>query len=127
MLDQAKELQNRSKKFAVSVIKFYKQLPKTDEGRILGKQLLRSSTSVAANYRSVCRSRSRAEFIAKMGIVVEEVDESLLWFEVMTDAEIVTVEAVKDMMNESKELLHIFSSSLSTARSNDRMRKLKQL
>jgi len=115
MLDQAKELQNRSKKFAISVIKFYKRLPKTDEGRILGKQLLRSSTSVAANYRSVCRSRSRAEFIAKMGIVVEEADESLLWFEIMTDAEIVTVDAVNDMMNESKELLHIFSSSLSTA------------
>ncbi len=123
MLDQAKELQTRSKRFAVSVVKFYKQLPKTDEGRIIGKQLMRSSTSVAANYRSVCRSRSRAEFIAKMGVVVEEADESLLWFEIITESEIVKREAVSDMMKKSEELLHIFSSSLSTARTNDRARQ----
>lgn len=126
MLDQAKELQIRSKKFAVSLVKFYKRLPKTDEGRILGKQLLRSSTSVAANYRSVCRSRSRAELIAKMGVVVEEADESLFWFEILTESEIVNSDAVTEMMQESEELLHIFSSSLSTARSNDRARKFKQ-
>jgi len=126
MLDQAKELQNRSKKFAISIVKFYKRMPKTDEGRILGKQLLRSSTSVAANYRSVCRSRSRAEFIAKMGVVVEEADESHLWFEILTESEIVEHNTVADMMKESEELLHIFSSSLSTARSNDRARKFKQ-
>lgn len=126
MLDQAKELQIRSKKFAVSIVKFYKRLPKTDEGRILGKQLLRSSTSVAANYRSVCRSRSRAELIAKMGVVVEEADESLFWFEILTESEIVNSDAVTEMMQESEELLHIFSSSLSTARSNDRARKFKQ-
>lgn len=123
MLDQAKELQTRSKRFAVSVVKFYKQLPKKDEGRIIGRQLMRSSTSVAANYRSACRSRSRAEFIAKMGIVVEEADESILWFEIITESEIVKYEAVSEMMKESEELLHIFSSSLSTARTNDRTRQ----
>lgn len=123
MLEMAVELQKRSKKFAVAVVKHYKHLPKTDEARIIGKQLLRSATSVAANYRAVCRSRSMADFIAKMGIVVEEADESLLWFEIMTEAEVVSLDSVKNLAKESEELLRIFSSSLSTARQNNQIKK----
>lgn len=123
MLNKALDLQNRSKTFAVSVVKFYDQIPTTDVGKTVGKQLLRSATSVAANYRAACRSRSRADFIAKMGIVVEEADESLLWFQILTEANVVSIDAVTHLMNESQELLRIFSSSLSTAKDNDRKKK----
>ena len=77
MLTQQEILRERSKQFAILVVRFFKSLPKTDEARIIGKQLLRSATSVAANYRATGRSRSRAEFISKMGTVVEEADESV--------------------------------------------------
>jgi len=71
------EMKMRTKAFAVRIIKFYKRLPKTDEARVLGRQVLRSGTSVAANYRAVCRAKSQADFVPKMGTVVEEPDESL--------------------------------------------------
>jgi len=77
MLTQQEILRERSKQFAILVVRFFKSLPKTDEARIIGKQLLRSATSVAANYRATGRSRSRAEFISKMGTVVDEADESV--------------------------------------------------
>ncbi|HEV2350563.1 MAG TPA: four helix bundle protein [Terriglobia bacterium] len=68
---QAEELKKRAKQFAIRIVKLFRALPRTDEARILGKQALRSGTSVAANYRAVCRARSKAEFIAKIGVVVE--------------------------------------------------------
>src|SRR5947199_8507827 len=71
------EMKGRTKTFAVRIIKFYKRLPKTDEARVLGRQVLRSGTSVAANYRAICRARSKAEFVAKIGTVVEEADETV--------------------------------------------------
>jgi four helix bundle protein len=73
------ELQSRTKRFALRVVKLYRSLPKSNEARILGKQLLRSGTSIGANYRAACRARSRAEFIAKLGIVLEEADETAFW------------------------------------------------
>lgn len=127
MLDKAIVLQQRSKKFAVEVVKYYKHLPKTDEARIIGKQLLRSSTSVAANYRAVCRARSLADFISKMGIVVEETDESLLWFEILNEAKIIPKDSAEHLMKESDELLRIFSSSLSTAKANNQIKKSQNL
>jgi len=72
----AQELQQRTKRFSLQIIQFFQALPKSAEAQILGKQLLRSSTSVAANYRAACRARSKAEFIAKLSIVVEEADFS---------------------------------------------------
>ena len=78
-LDFAKQMQARTKSFAIRVIKMFQRLPKTDEARVLGKQVLRSGTSVAANYRAACRSKSRADFISKLGTTVEEADETLLW------------------------------------------------
>jgi four helix bundle protein len=88
-LDKAKELQDRTKRFAIRIVKMFKALPKTDEARIIGKQVLRSGTSVAANYRAVCRARSKAEFAAKMGVVVEEIDETVFWMELLVETDIV--------------------------------------
>ena len=110
------EMRRRTKAFAVRIIKFYKQLPKTDEARVLGRQLLRAGTSVAANYRAVCRAKSQADFISKMGTVVEESDESLLWLELFEGAELVSAEKLKPLMQEAVELLRVFSRSLNTAR-----------
>jgi four helix bundle protein len=82
------ELQLRTKQFALHVIKVFRALPRNEEARTLGKQMLRSGTSVAANHRAVCRSRSKAKFIARLGIVVEEIDEPVLWIELLGESEI---------------------------------------
>ncbi len=79
-LDKAKDLQKRTKEFAIDLIKFFRRLPKTKKARILGRQILRSGTSVAANYRTACRARSKAEFAAEISIVVAEVDETAFWW-----------------------------------------------
>src|ERR1700722_4103563 len=88
----SEKLKLRTKAFAVQIVRFYQTLPKTDEARVLGRQVLRSGTSVAANYRAVCRSKSQADFISKMGTVVEEADETLLWLELFVEAEICPAE-----------------------------------
>jgi four helix bundle protein len=75
------ELKQRTKQFAIRIIKLFRSLPRTEEARVIGKQMIRSATSVAASYRAVCRARSRSEFIAKMGVVVEESDETVLWLD----------------------------------------------
>jgi four helix bundle protein len=110
-LEFATTMQQRTKTFAVQVVKFFRKLPKTDEGRVLGRQLLRSGTSVAANYRAVCRAKSDADFISKMGTVVEETDESLLWLELLEDAGICAPRLVQPLKAESDELLRIFSTA----------------
>ena len=86
----AELLRVRTKDFALRTIKLYQNLPKNEEARIIGKQLLRSSTSVAANYRASCRARSDAEYYAKICIVVEETDESLFWIEILSEANIMS-------------------------------------
>ncbi len=110
------EMKTRTKAFAVRIIKFYKRLPKTDEARVVGRQVLRSGTSVAANYRAICRAKSQADFISKMGTVVEEADESLLWLELFEDAEIIPAGKLDGLKQEAEELLRIFSRSLNSAR-----------
>jgi four helix bundle protein len=82
----------------------------------MGKQLLRCGTSVAANYRASCRARSRAEFVARIGIVAEEADESGFWLEMLVDAEIVRIDLLKDLLRESKELTAIFTATQQTTR-----------
>jgi four helix bundle protein len=114
------KMQTRTKAFAVQIVKFYKTLPKTDEARVLGRQVLRSGTSVAANYRAVCRAKSQADFISKMGTVIEEADETLLWFELFAEAEVCAAEKVRALKSEADELLRIFSSSLATAKRETR-------
>ncbi|MBI5476579.1 MAG: four helix bundle protein [Ignavibacteriales bacterium] len=113
---QAEILKSRSKQFSIRVVKLFRSLPKSDEARIIGRQLLRSATSVAANYRSVCRARSKAEFISKIGIVVEEIDETILWLELLVECEIIQEKRLEDLLKEANELLAIFASSQYTAK-----------
>src|SRR5438093_9624328 len=110
------ELKRRTKSFALRVIRVLKGLPRNDESRTLGKQLLRSGTSVAANYRAVCRARSKAEFIARLGIVVEEADETVFWLELLTETGIVRPERANDLLKEANELVAIFGASLRTSK-----------
>jgi len=104
------DLRNRTKKFAIRIIKMYVRLPKSDEIRIIGKQLLRSSTSVAANFRAVGRARSAKERFAKLSIVVEEADETLFWLEIMSESELLKSELLNDIVKEAEEIVKIFSS-----------------
>ena len=117
-LEFATQMQGRTKKFALLIIKFVAELPRTEEARVLGRQLLRSGTSVAANYRAACRSKSEADFIHKVGTVVEETDESLLWLELLQDAGICPVAIVAPLRSEADELVRIFQTSLNTAKRN---------
>lgn len=111
-----KELKDRTRRFAVDVIRLCRELPPTIDGRRLGQQLLDAGTSVAANYRASCRARSRAEFIAKLGVVLEEADESVFWLELMIDAQLITAERGARLLRESDELTTIFVASLKTAK-----------
>lgn len=113
---QSVELKQRSKKFALNIVALFQTLPKSDEARVLGKQVLRSGTSVAANYRATCRSRSKAEFIAKIGIVVEEADETVLWLEILTESGIISSAKTDALLREGNELLAIFAASYNTAK-----------
>jgi four helix bundle protein len=106
----------RTKIFALRVLRLCRALPRTQEARILGGQLLRSSTSVAANYRAACRSRSRAEFVAKLGIVLEEADETAFWLELIQEAELFPQSKMRDLCVEPGEIVSIFVSSVRTAK-----------
>ena len=104
MSSQPEQLRDRTKAFALRVIRLYRSLPYKTDTQVLGKQLLRCGTSVAANYRAVCRARSKAEFVAKMGIVVEEADEAILWLELMTESGIVSLAKTEALIKEANEL-----------------------
>ena len=114
MINFAEEFKARTKKIAVDVIIYCKSLPKSDEAFIIKKQLIRSSTSVAANYRAVCRARSDAEFFSKLSIVVEEADESVFWLEIIKDAEISNTKETSSILNEATEILKIVAKSRKT-------------
>src|SRR5262245_36519229 len=111
-LEFARQMQGRTKAFAVRIIGMFQRLPKTEEARILGKQVLRSGTSVAANYRAACRSKSRADFISKLGTTVEEVDETLLWLELLEESGIEPAKKLEAIKAETDELLRVLSTSL---------------
>src|SRR6267143_655028 len=117
-LHHAKQLQDRTKKFAIRTIKGFARLPKNEADRIIGRQFLRSGTSLAANYRASCRARSAADFISKISVVTEEADETLFWFELLIEGELVKLKVVGPLISECEELLKIFSASLATAKSN---------
>jgi len=103
-----------TKKFVVDNIRLYRTLPKTEEAKIIGRQLLRASSSVGANYRAACRARSRAEFHSKMSTVVEESDESVFWMEILIEAEIVKLSEINHLLNEGNEILKVVSASRKT-------------
>lgn len=105
------ELKNRTKRFAIESIYLVRELNKSPEAWVVGKQFLRSATSVAANYRAACRARSDQEFASKIGIVVEEADESAFWLEIMTEAEISTGEPVQKLEKEANELTAIMNAT----------------
>src|SRR5580658_5756770 len=113
---QQEELRDRTKKFAVRIVRVFRALPFKTDAQVLGKQLLRSGTSVAANYRAVCRARSKAEFVAKIGVVVEEADEVVLWLELMTESGIISSAKTEELLKEANELTAIFAASQRTAR-----------
>jgi four helix bundle protein len=117
MPSQPEELRQRTKQFAIRIVKLFRALPKTEEARVLGKQVLRSGTSVAANYRAVCRARSRADFISKLSVVTEETDETVFWLELLVETGVVPKGRLEKLLTEAGELIRIFGSSLHTAKS----------
>ena len=110
------QLRDRTKQFALRVMKLCQALPQTPAGRVVGSQLLRSGTSVAANYRAACRARSHSEFYSKLCIVLEEVDETLLWLELLRDSGTVSPARLRELVQEAEELVAIFASARRTAR-----------
>ncbi|GAB3294558.1 four helix bundle protein [Hymenobacter humi] len=106
---------NRTKAAALRVIRLYQQLPRTGDAQVLGKQLLRCATSVAANYRAACRGRSAAEFFAKISICVEEADEAQLWLELLGDAGIVPQERLVELKKEYLDIVSVLAKSRKTA------------
>ncbi|HXB42286.1 MAG TPA: four helix bundle protein [Bacteroidia bacterium] len=114
----AEELKNRTKKFAIDIVKLCRTFPKEEESVIIKRQIIRSATSTAANYRAVCRGRSDAEFFSKLSIVVEESDETLFWLELITELELVNNAQLKHCFDEASQLIKIFSKSRKTAKAN---------
>jgi four helix bundle protein len=105
-------LRDRTKSFALRVIKMYCSLPKSTEAQVLGKQVLRSGTSVAANYREASRARSNSELISKLGIVEQELDETLLWFELLVESKIVSSAKMIKLQQEADELIRIMVAAI---------------
>ena len=114
------DLKARTKQFALRMMKMVDALPRTIQGRAIAKQIIRSATSVAANYRAACRARSRAEFIAKIGIVEEEADESCFWLELIIDSGLLNEDRIRPLLSEAGELVAIMAASRKSAIGNRR-------
>jgi len=117
-MNKSAELQQRTKSFALRVLKLIEHLPNSIGGRILANQLTRSGTSVGANYRAACRARSRAEFASKLGTVAEEADESLYWLELIGDGNFVPAKKLASLISEADELTAIFTAGRRTSSKN---------
>jgi four helix bundle protein len=112
------ELKQRTKLFTLRIIKLVRALPRSDVARVIGNQLLRCGTSVGANYRAVCRARSTAEFISKLGIVIEEADESTFWLELIIEAGIMQRLLIESLLKEAGEITAIMVASSNSAKRN---------
>jgi four helix bundle protein len=112
------ELKSRTKQFALRILKLVAALPNTIAGRAIANQLVRCGTSVAANYRATCRARSKAEFVAKIGVVLEEADETLLWLELIREAKLLPAKRVEALLTEANELVSIMVTSRKSAAAN---------
>lgn len=112
------DLKERTKSFALRIIGLVDGLPTSRTAEVIGRQLLRSGTSVGANYRAACRAKSVADFIAKMGIVEEEADECIYWMELLTEANIFPLAKLQPLMTEANELVAITVASIKTAKEN---------
>jgi len=115
-VDRRDDLKTRTKEFELRVVRLYKALPHREEARVIGRQLLRSGTSVGANYRAACRGRSRAEFVAKLGVVLGEADETVFWLELLQESDIVSAQRLTPLIREAHELTAIFVTSICTAK-----------
>ncbi|MGE5264087.1 MAG: four helix bundle protein [Acidobacteriota bacterium] len=115
------ELKKRTKQFALRSIQLCNNLPTNRSGHIVANQLIRCSTSVGSNYRSACRARPSADFVSKMGITLEEADESVYWMEIIVESGMQSAKQVAPLLQEGNELVAIFVSSLNTAQ-----KKMKQ-
>jgi four helix bundle protein len=120
MADGNDDLKRRTKNFALRIVKLVESLPNNQTARVIGNQLLRCGTAVAANYRASCRAKSKADFIAKMGIVEEETDESAFWIEMLIETNLVKENLVADLHNEAEQLTKNFVSSINTTRGGKR-------
>ena len=118
-MQNEKDLKVRTKKFALDVIGMYSSLPKTTVGGVIGRQVLRSGTSVGANYREADRARLKAEFIAKMGDCLKELDESVYWFELLVEGGIMSGEKLSILMREADELIAIFVTIIKRTKKNN--------
>lgn len=114
------EMKKRTKAYALAIIRLVQSLPNTPTARLVGSQLLKCGTSVGANYRAPCRAKSQADFIAKMGIVEEEADESLYWMEILVDSNVVQPSAVAELSDEGNQIVAIVVASINTARGTTR-------
>lgn len=112
------ELKTRTRKFAINVLNFIDKLPNRRSANIIANQLGKSGSSVAANYRAACRGRSYADFIAKIGIVEEESDESVFWLDIVSETNNATQEEVAALLKEARELTAIFTATCKTAKQN---------
>jgi len=109
-------LKERTKRFALNIIKLVEKLPKGRIADVLGRQLLAAGTSVGANYRAACRAKSSPDFISKMGIVEEEADESIYWMELLIDSGLIQKNDINHLLNEANQILAMTVSSIRTAR-----------
>src|SRR6266487_5633024 len=116
MQNAEKDLRERTKRFALNIIRTFSMIPKTTEAQMLGKQLLRSGTSIGANYREAFRARSKPEFIAKCGDSLREIEESAYWLELLVESGVVSVEKLAPLRQECDELTAIFVTILKRAK-----------
>ncbi len=114
------QLRKRTKTFALRILKLASSLPKNSVGQIFARQLVRSGTSVAANYRAACRARSHKEFVSKIGLVEEEADETVFWIELAAESQIIRQDLVQELLEEGKEILAIITASRKTAKGRGR-------
>jgi len=119
------DLRDRTQNFGRRIIRLFRALPRAEEARVVGRQLLRSGTSIGANYRAACRARSLADFISKLGIVLEEADESEYWLNLIVSEKMMPNYRLSDLQRECQELIRIFVSSLNTAEARRDKRKSK--
>ena len=118
MAHDATDLRVRTKKFALQIIQLYQNLPCAGEVQVIGKQILRSGTSVGAQYREACRAKSPADFVNMMAGSLKELDETAYWLELLVEGEIVPAAKLTDLQKETDELLAIFVSSINTSKRN---------
>jgi four helix bundle protein len=111
------DLKSRTKRFALRIIRLFRSLPRSPDAQVIGKQILRCGTSVGAQYREACRSRSNAEFISKIESSLQELDETAYWLELLVEGDLVKAEKLEELQRETDELTAIFVASVKTAKS----------